>query len=117
MRRNMESLLGPNVWLWWWSCHIPGNGLSYPIAEGSGQSNNLSLHNVDTSVEEPWPPSDSCGNKHGIKNQAQRPVSEMVTHNLNDHYFDRNYHDSASLRPRRAILCAASFATDENQAE
>jgi len=64
MRRNIESLLGPSVWLWWWSCHIPGNGLSFPIAEGS---------------EEPWPPPDSHGNEHGIKNPASRPVSEMVT--------------------------------------
>jgi len=61
MRRNIESLLGASVWLWWWSCHISGNGLSFPIAEGSGQSNNLSLHDVDMSVEEPWPPRDSHG--------------------------------------------------------
>jgi len=102
MRRNIESLLGPSVWLWWWSCHIPGNGLSFPIAEGS---------------KEPWPPPDSHGNEHGIKNQASRPVSELVTHNLDEQYFDRNYHDSVSLRPRRAMLCTTSFATDENQAD
>ena len=118
IRRNIESLLGASVWLWWWSCHALRNGTSFPIAESSGQSSNLSLHNVDMSVEELWPSRDSHGNEHGIKNPASCPVGEMVAHNLNTtHYSDRNYHDSVSLKPRRAILFTASFTTDENQAE
>ncbi|KAF8336733.1 DHHC palmitoyltransferase-domain-containing protein [Amanita rubescens] len=118
MRRNIASLLGASVYVWWWSCHTPGNGLSFPTVEGSGQSNNLSLHNVDTSVEEPWPPHDSHGNGQGIKNPASWPVREKVTYNLDAQYFDRNYHDSVPLKPRRAILfTTTSFATDENQAE
>jgi len=99
MRRNIESLLGARVWLWWWSCHSSGNGLSFPVAEGS---------------EEPWPPQDSHGNEHGIKNPVLRPVGEKVTYNLDAEYLDRNYHDAVSLKPRRAILFTASSATDEN---
>jgi len=53
----------------------------------------------------------------GIRNPASRLVGEMVTYNLNVHYFDRNYHDSLSLKPRRAMLLAVSFATNEHQAE
>lgn len=116
MRRNVELLLGASVWLWWWSCHISGNGLSFPIAEGSGQSDNLSLRNVDVSLEEPWPPRGSHGNEHGTKNPASRPVGEKVTYNLDARCFDKNYHD-ASLKPRRAMLFTACSTTDENQAE
>lgn len=39
IRRNIESLLGSSIWLWWWPSRASGDGLSFPIVEDSGQSN------------------------------------------------------------------------------
>ncbi|EIM83578.1 zf-DHHC-domain-containing protein [Stereum hirsutum FP-91666 SS1] len=36
-RRNIESILGPNPWLWCWPTRTPGTGLKYQLAEGDGK--------------------------------------------------------------------------------
>ncbi|KAH9897747.1 palmitoyltransferase PFA4 [Cubamyces lactineus] len=46
MRRNIESVLGPNPLMWCCPTVPPGNGLKYPLAEG------------DDSAGEEWPPRD-----------------------------------------------------------
>ncbi|KAK2465741.1 hypothetical protein APHAL10511_002285 [Amanita phalloides] len=83
---NIESLFGPKVWLWWWPSQRPGDGLKFPIIEGS---------------EEPWPPRD----------QDEADATNVDYGDLY-HSFDPKLHDSASLRPRRAILFTASQAED-----
>ena len=37
MRRNIESVLGPNPLMWCCPTVPPGNGLKYPLAEGDGE--------------------------------------------------------------------------------
>ena len=37
MRRNIESVLGPDPLLWCWPTVPPGNGLKYPLADGEGK--------------------------------------------------------------------------------
>ena len=37
MRKNIESMLGPNPWLWCWPSVPAGNGLKYPLADGDGK--------------------------------------------------------------------------------
>ncbi|KAG9222487.1 hypothetical protein CCMSSC00406_0002822 [Pleurotus cornucopiae] len=44
-RRNLESILGTNPWLWCWPTVTPGTGLKYDLAE-----------NEDTTMV--WPPED-----------------------------------------------------------
>ena len=37
MRRNIDSVLGPNPLLWCCPSVPPGNGLKYPLADGDGK--------------------------------------------------------------------------------
>ncbi|KAM5535856.1 hypothetical protein V8D89_010474 [Ganoderma adspersum] len=46
MRRNIDSVLGPNPLFWCCPNASPGNGLKYPLADG------------DDNEGEPWPPED-----------------------------------------------------------
>ncbi|KAJ7651630.1 zf-DHHC-domain-containing protein [Mycena polygramma] len=46
-RRNIESILGPNPWLWCWPIPTPGTGLKYQLTESDGKW-----------VEMAWPPRD-----------------------------------------------------------
>ncbi|KAJ7193293.1 zf-DHHC-domain-containing protein [Mycena pura] len=48
-RRNIESILGGNPWLWCWPTTAPGTGLKYPITE-SDDTNTNAMGN--------WPPRD-----------------------------------------------------------
>lgn len=36
-RRNIESVLGSNLWLWCWPSRTPGTGLRFELAEGDGK--------------------------------------------------------------------------------
>lgn len=36
-RRNLESILGTNPWLWCWPTVTPGTGLKYDLAENEGE--------------------------------------------------------------------------------
>ncbi|KIL71551.1 hypothetical protein M378DRAFT_19864 [Amanita muscaria Koide BX008] len=44
-RRNIEAVLGPNIWLWCCPTRTPGTGLKYQLADGDD-------------AEMPWPPQD-----------------------------------------------------------
>ncbi|KAJ7170161.1 zf-DHHC-domain-containing protein [Mycena filopes] len=55
-RRNIESVLGQNPWLWCWPTTTPGSGLKYQLTEGD-----------DTDRYEPsdiWPPRDPASVYH-----------------------------------------------------
>lgn len=42
MRRNIESVLGPNPLLWCWPSRTPGSGLRYELSNKDGEWNDSS---------------------------------------------------------------------------
>ncbi|KAJ6609380.1 DHHC palmitoyltransferase-domain-containing protein [Mycena sp. CBHHK59/15] len=53
-RRNIESILGENPWLWCWPITTPGNGLKFKLTEGD-----------DSDPPEVWPPQDPAAMHYG----------------------------------------------------
>ncbi|KAJ7654834.1 DHHC palmitoyltransferase-domain-containing protein [Mycena rosella] len=54
-RQNIESILGPNPWLWCWPTITPGTGLKYKLTD----SDDAEAH------EESWPPRDPAAMHDG----------------------------------------------------
>ncbi|KII93606.1 hypothetical protein PLICRDRAFT_100276 [Plicaturopsis crispa FD-325 SS-3] len=74
-RRNIDSVLGSNPWLWCWPRPTPGTGLKYQLAEGD----------VSDDPQKSWPPRDPAADhklelpespwtyENGSVNPALRP--------------------------------------------
>ncbi|KAJ7161254.1 zf-DHHC-domain-containing protein [Mycena crocata] len=54
-RKNIESILGQNPWLWCWPTTTPGTGLKYKLTEGD---------DMEANAEE-WPPRDPASIHQG----------------------------------------------------
>jgi len=55
-RRNIESVLGQNPWLWCWPTTTPGTGLKYKLTESD---------DIDARAAETWPPRDPASMYQG----------------------------------------------------
>ncbi|KAK2461444.1 hypothetical protein APHAL10511_005907 [Amanita phalloides] len=53
VRRNIESVLGPKLWLWCWPSRTLSNGLKFELAEGDD-------------LEQSWPPEDPDRTDHKL---------------------------------------------------
>lgn len=55
IRRNIDSVLGPNPLLWCWPGVKPqGNGLKYPLAEGNGKWVEFSMRRNEGGVDKTY---------------------------------------------------------------
>ncbi|KAF5385064.1 hypothetical protein D9615_001250 [Tricholomella constricta] len=102
-KKNIESVLGKNMFLWCWPIAAPGNGLKYELAEGDA---------FDGSVS--WPPRDpSTYNTDGPQNEFVLPSSPWTYENgsINPSLepYNSQRRSAARRRPQRLTAGVSSL--------